>query len=64
MKQCENCDFYNERFDTMQQSDVIRVGDNTETHYCCLFPNGIPEKIANDEIACNHRVNPDEIKAL
>ncbi len=64
MKQCENCDVYDEQYDMMHQSDVIRIGDNTETHYCHLFPNGIPEKIANDEIACDNRINFDEIKAL
>lgn len=57
MKQCKQCEFYDEAFDEMEQSDVeIKGSEQTETHYCPLFPDGIPDDIIHGKKACEYCV--------
>ena len=57
MKQCKNCEFYDEKFDELEQSDVEIIGSEAkEVHFCPLFPDGIPNEIVQDERDCEYRV--------
>jgi len=53
MKQCKECEFYNEDYDKMEQSDTEPVeSEQKEQHFCPLFPDGIPDEIIKDRTQC------------
>lgn len=59
MKQCEQCIFYDAKYDKLLQSgdDIIIVGqEDTENHYCRQFDVAIDSDIIIDKKKCAYRL--------
>ncbi len=58
MTQCEGCISLNEEFEQMARNSALLLDKDPpdDARYCEMFPNGIPEKIKNDETACEYNL--------
>ena len=64
MKQCEQCIFYDAKYDELLQSgdDIIIVGqEDTENHYCRQFDGAIDNDIIIDEKKCAYRLTENDL---
>ena len=54
MEQCKKCLCYDKEYDDMRMTgnDVLHEDERDHAHFCPIYTDGIPERIANGQTKC------------